>query len=638
MIRKVLGVATAALVLSLGAGHLDAHAKVDCVIKIDKVRDYQVYSYQALSPSGSDIDESYVEFSNSTNGNGYPKLDVNATMIVSFKNATLKNPGSIALFGTYEDGNSTTKVVVKPVEASADKVSFKFIEGHVFSSENGTQIHLTNNGTFTVEKLTELKDNGYEEGNNLWLHIPGDLKIGDKAEIIITAVKENGEHYKNGCVRKEFLVIDTEYVAAKPGIDMERLAIVADEDKAGILMLYDDDNKGAEAPQDHVLYDPCDTYHCVKSALGSDVSLPPHSDTTAVCYSNPVTGGCTLFCNESSGGSSGSGGSGGSGGSSGSGGVSCAIPDFCDEFACWKNEPGALRIFRNPNMEERSVLPPTPLTDTTVTLTLKGDMIGVSKVEFLAPVYNADGSVSSYESLCTATPENGVASCQVSGNTLFQEKHRNPGTGSIDVTFKVYVDGETQLVPESFAASAEISGGQFYHPADLDWSTVMTWGEGLKSPAYFKVPYMRTDSLMTSAIRIENTSKDETPLALYVSDPNGGWKFVKAVLIPAGQEVIIKGSQLVDWAKKVGLDLKADKSGRFSVVGITTLAPCDYELTRFGWKDADHREPVGTKALENAIEQFKNLSIYVSQQVIGTSNVRFVPVELIPGTPADLHL
>ena len=598
MIRKALGVATAALILSLGAGQLGAHAA--CLVTFDN-SDVQYVSYEALPSSGVNANEKYVKFSSD-----FAPIPVNSTMTIKLENATFKNYSNIALFANATINGSNSTVVIKPSQTAPERLDFKFSQGNVFYADNGTEVDVSDvEGNFTIEQLTELDTNGHSAANNLWLQIPGTLQVGDKAQIIITTVDKDGKHLQNGCVKKDFIIVENQYTAKKPKVDEEGLAVVIEDDKAGVLKVYDDEI--SDQPLDYALYNPCSPIACGDHAPGTSTTCCEH-----------IGGGCELFCNKETVEVSG-------------GEVTttevCADPGYCTDSACVcsKENIDGLRILQNKDMKN-AIVKVTSLADSTVTLSLKGNMRGVTKVEFVAPNYETK----KYDTLCSATPENGVATCTVNGRTLFQNFYKNPQTGSIDVSFKVYVDGKTQLAPQSFYASAEISGGQLYKAAKLDWGKVMTWGQGAKAPAFFKVPYVRSDSLIATAIRIENTG-DDTPLILYVSDPNGGWKFIKAIAVSAGQEVIIKGTDIVNWAKDAGLDLMAEKQGRFAVLGITGMSPCESVSCTTG------SDENSCPAIEGAINNFKNLNIYVAQQVIGTTNVRFVPVELVPGTPDNLH-
>jgi len=579
MIRKALGVATAALILSLGAGQLSAEAA--CLIDFGN-KDVKYVAYEAIPSAGREVDAKFVSFSSD-----YPKLYEDSkkdsevaisTMTITLENATFKNYENVALIANAHYVNKDNEkdtddeiIVIKPYQSSPERLDFKFEEVNKFIKDKKT-ITKKKDGKDTtynlteisIVKLTELKTDGTTPADKLTIWLPGTVKAGDKAQIVITGINKENEHV--GCVKKDFLVVENQYVAKKPGVDEEGLAVVIEDDKAGVLKVYDDEI--SDQPLNYALYNPCIT-------PGSTGPCCEHTDIE-----------CTAFCSNQ---------------------VEevCADPGYCDnKTSCICSTKGkgmdGLRILQGKDMED-AVIKVTSLANSNVTLSLKGDMKGVTKVEFVAPNYKTY----KYDVLCSATPENGVASCTVSGSTLFQNSHVNPDTKSIDVSFKVYVDGKTQLAPQAFYASAEISGGQLYKAAKLDWGKVMVWGQSEKSPVSFKVPYVRTDSLITTAIRVENTG-DDTPLILYVSDPKGGWKFIKAIAVGAGQEVIIKGTDIVKWAKDVGLDLMAEKEGRFGVLGIT-----------------------GTSS--------KNLNIYVAQQVIGTTNVRFVPVELVSETPDNLH-
>jgi len=648
MIRRVLGVATAALVLSLGVGQVGAHAdqpcgEGTCIITFDNTPGYQYVSYEALPSTGVNVNEKYVLFSDDEDecAGDFTKVPPNSTMTITVKNSTFKNYGNVGLFAEalfVNKDDETDKVrkgvVIKPSQTASNRLDFKFSEGNVFDAATGDEVafEFVDEGdptdpnddktyvlqNFTIEKLTELDTDGHTAADNLWMQIPGTLQVGDRAQIVITTVDKEGNHLPNGCVRKDFIIVENQYTAKKPGIDEEGLAVIIENDKAGVLKVYDDEI--SDQPLDYALYNPCTPPACNGKGKVAPSECCEHLDGT-----------CSLFCNKETV---------EEGGGETTTAEVCADPGYCNEktsCVCSEAQIDGLRILQTKDMEN-AVVKVTSLADSNVTLTLTGDMRGVTKVEFVAPNYQTGN----YDTLCSATPENGVASCSVNGRTLFQDFYKNPQTGSIDVSFKVYVDGKTQLAPQSFYASAEISGGQLYKAAKLDWGEVMTWGQGAKAPAFFKVPYVRSDSLIATAIRVENTG-DDTPLILYVSDPNGGWKFIKAIAVGAGQEIIIKGTDIVNWAKDAGLDLMAEKQGRFAVLGITGMSPCESASCTTGCKlnlgaHAPEEFIQGScPAIEGAIDKFKNLNIYVAQQVIGTTNVRFVPVELIPGTPDNLH-
>lgn len=125
---------------------------------------------------------------------------------------------------------------------------------------------------------------------------------------------------------------------------------------------------------------------------------------------------------------------------------------------------------------------------------------------------------------------------------------------------------------------------------------------------------MRADNYMSSAIRIENIGND-TPIAIYVASPNGGWAFVKALSLPKGGEQIITGDQIVKWASQSGIDLAKDKNGRFGVLVVASPDIC------------------GSKSNLGACCEMPTLNVYAAQQVRGTDNVRYVPVKPISGLP-----
>ena len=428
------------------------------------------------------------------------------------------------------------------------------------ATSNKVEFELPND----VERIEGLVEEGVED--KISFKIPGTLKPKDRVKINVTQLQGTST-VTNGCIVQDLMIVEDQFIAdSDPIVDNEKLAVAEN----GVTKLYDDEISETNSTTT-VSYNPC-------------LTRWPH-DCEHECPS------CDLICNEQNQGN-------------------CVLPSPCNTFPVC-----GLGIFQaadfvngqvfDPNCDESPVVKPiisvSSLAESTVKLTLKGNFNGITSVTF----YGSNG-----QTLCSATPENGEASCTVSGRNLFDATNKE-WNGAVSFTFSVTVDGKTQLSPRQFSASAEISGGELAHPVYLNWDNVMTWGLDLAhgNALAFKVPYVRTDNYMTSAIRIENVGGD-APVAIYVTDPAGGWKLVKVLALKAGEEKIITGSDLVDWAKDKGIDLLESKSGRFGILAIASRDP-------------------NAKALD--------LNVYSAQQVKGTNNVRFVPVEVLSSVPNDLH-
>jgi len=566
MIRKVLGLATAAALAVVVAPQAHATCNDNCTLKDTST---YVTAYEVLPTSGHTIPVSIkFSFPDNTTLHGGSKTSVSLTV------ATFADPANTVLVA---DDNGTM-VVVKYSGAAANKIDFEYSEGYVFLYDtanetigdpyNATQIDAAQ---FVPLYITELSGTNVppEDEAKVNVNIPGNVTPGTVAKLSIINIdpkSKNSDHI--GCAVKPLIIVQNQFIAQSPGVDEEGLAVVFKNDKAGIFEVIDDEI--SEEPSMEALYNP---------RGGTTTTTGSSCPSTDACCEDI----CAVTVSEEGG---------------------CTLPGFCGSTKDIKY----LAIFQHPDFNTYDVaLNATTLATSKVTLTLKSDsgMTGVSKVEFLRGLDN--------ETLCSGEPNNGTFSCTVDGNELFVPENKDSNAnGAIYVKFKVYVDGSTQLKPETFYATAELFGGEIVRTATLDWGKVMTWGqtEGY-APVSFKIPYVRVDEAMTTAIRLENTSNKDLPVALYVSDPEGGWKFLEGINLAKGEERIITGAEILEIAANNGIDLTATKNGRFSVLGITNTT-----------NDTDLKS---------------NLSVYVSQQIIGTNNVRFVPVDVICGVPEDLH-
>ena len=611
MIRKLLGLASAAVV-SLAAMNT-SQAAVPCngyhltfgSVTIDSstgeetiTPNFQlgVVSYEALTASGATLTLDELVFPE-----GYPSggnLDNAAILSINLSNATFANPDKIKLAVETEDGNGKYYIeYFSPKNSTDNKVDFDL---------NDIRTAVQNESRTLVGIIGLVDDT---TNNKISLQIPGTLKAGDKVTINTTLLDSNNQAITGGCISQNIFVVDNQFTAklpadtnnpSQPAIDVEPLAVIDD----GVTELYDDTSV---LPTTTVFYNP----FSVPQNANCSNSNPNVIQCSSECPS------CILVCNSSN-------------AQAPVHGV-CVLPNPCNAKPV-SPPGGALEIFEKAdfgvqNVEQcpddtvisKPVLTVNSLAESTVTLTLKGNFEGVNSVDF----YTYDFTTGQRKLLCTANidQENGVATCSVSGRTLFDSNHKDPNNGAIDVTFSLSVDGKTQLTPRTFEASAEISGGQLSHPVDLNWGTVMRWGFGFNTgntaTLAFKVPYMRVDNYMSSAIRIENAGK-ATPIAIFVTDPNGGWKFIKVLSLKSGQEIIIPGTEIVNWAKDAGIDLMKSADGRFSILAVATASPCSGALTDGCCHTLD-------------------LNIYSAQQVIGTNSVRYVPVEILNNIPSDLH-
>ena len=597
MVRKLLGVATAAVLL---LGGTSAQAATTCPAPVihfgtgTNAYDLGVISYQALSSSGvtkvlPELDLSGV---NATEGD---------TLTIVLNNAEFANPDKVVL----EVTNGTDTATVSPSTVTSNKLEFTINSGL--------------SGTVTLVAL-------YDDDTNrtLSFKIPGTLKPGDKAVINITTRDQNGQTRDNGCVSQEIMVVKNQFTVASNVelVDDEPLAVTAN----GVTSLYDD-GKEYEGPVTTVRYNPAVMRAC--STGGSTTCTPECPTCELVCNSvtsqtSTILGNCVLPATCAN--------------------VSNVDPNTLevlgeipadlaealakgeaslDDLNSYQEEANYLQFFQTADftngiqniicdgaiVKVKPILSVATLSESTVNLTLKGNFEGIKSVTF----YGANG-----KELCTATPDvkNGVATCSVSGRQVFDATNKLDDN-SVGFTFAITTDGKSQLSPRKFDLSTEITGGELAHPVSLNWGTVMTWGFGRNSTLAFKVPYIRTDNYISSAIRIENAG-NAAPVAVFVTDPEGGWKLVKVIDMKAGEEKIITGSTLAEWAKEAGIDLEASKSGRFGVLAVVSMNPC---------------ASAGTDGCCHAL----NFNLYSAQQVIGTDNVRFVPVEVLQQIPTDLH-
>ena len=563
MVRKLLGVATAAVLL---LGGTSAQAATTCPAPVihfgtgTNAYDLGVISYQALSSSGvtkvlPELDLSGV---NATEGD---------TLTIMLDNAEFANPDNVVL----EVTNGTDTATISPSTVTSNKLEFTINSGL--------------SGTVTLVAL-------YDDNNNktISFKIPGTLQPGDKVTINVTTLDQNGNTKNNGCVSQEIMVVENQFVV-NPNVDPEDDEPLAVTEN-GVNALYDD-GKEYKGPIFTVFYNPGVGPVCSANTVSTSTTCDSECPACQlVCNAVTTTSTTTTVLGN------------------------CVLPGTCDngQFET------PLQIFQAKDFSGNAtcasnsaiikpILSVATLSESTVNLTLKGNFEGVKSVTF----YGANG-----KELCTATPdvENGVATCSVSGREVFDATNRL-ADGSVGLTFAITVDGTSQLSPRKFALSAEISGGELAHPVALDWGTVMTWGFGRNSTLAFRVPYMRADNYISSALRIENTG-EAAPVALFVTDPAGGWKFIKVIDMKAGEEKIISGANVVQWAKDAGIDLEASKDGRFGVLAVVSLDPCATS---------------GIGGCCNAL----NFNLYSAQQVIGTDNVRFVPVEVLSELPSDLH-
>jgi len=198
MLRKLLGAATVALVLSGSALASVAKSNCPCAISSGNVTAcIEAVSYQALPASGVNVKNDAFYFQQPIT------LPKNATITIELKNATFVNPSSIVL--VVDDGNQTEKVA--PDTTSASKLTFTMTKDA------------------RLVELTEVDGSG-NSTNKLELNLPGTLKPGDRVELVLTSVDQDGNHIQGGCVRQDIMIVDNQYVAFnKRGADEEPLAV-----------------------------------------------------------------------------------------------------------------------------------------------------------------------------------------------------------------------------------------------------------------------------------------------------------------------------------------------------------------------------------------------------------------------------
>ncbi len=636
MVRKLLGAATLAAVLLGGVvsaipakaadtcgNHRVAFGSTDvgdpgrgdddnATADVVKKFDVGVISYEALPSGGVTKVTDAIIFEN------YPATDLaGGKLVVTLSNAEFANPAQLRL--VYDNG--TAEQELSPSGYSANKVEFDIPTD-----------------ALSIEGIIQA-----DQGEKIEFKIPGTLKVGDKVTINITGLKNN-ETVENGCIQQSIMIVENQFAAKiftndnVPKVDDEPLAVTLD----GVTKLYDDGTN--PKPTLTVAYNPCTPTVC-------NVQQQQTGDCCE--YECPD---CELICNTEPGG--------GGGGNAGPGLGNCVLPAPCNGDA--GDEFCGLQIFQTADFGERDeglcnpredefcksldfkpIVSIDSLAESTVKLELRGNFAGVSSVEFVG----ANGKTWT----ATIDEKNGVAYATVSGREFFEENNRDTN-GAIEFSFRITVDGETQLSPRTFTADAEISGGELTHPVTLNWGKVMTWGLGFSNALAFKVPYVYLTDGVSSMVRLENTG-NTAPVALFVSDPEGGWKLVKVLPVKKGEEVVItrhkhfaenewKQGGLEDWIKDAFKDesqkldiIFNNRKGRLALMAIVSRDPCDQGTCDPKYqKLADTAKEIQNCLLGGSVDacyHAVNMNLYSSQQV-GT-DVRFIPVEVLKEIPKDLH-
>jgi hypothetical protein len=545
------------------------------------------------------------------------------TLAITTTNFSFVAPQSLVLIVNAKvNGKDEYSLAIKPTSATATSIEFNLdpssVLGYVDQGEIKTDLDIK-----TIDEITAFVGIRQQKGGKLektmQVSFPA-LTPGLKGTISITLVDSKNNHVHNGCVKTTLYEVKNQYIAKSVGIDDEPLAVASAGNKVGILKLFDEGTNGK--PVATVMYKRiCDEkYNCN--------ILAQANKPTATCPSVP-SASCALFCNSSTRFVT----RGTNQQQPTTQNVSCVDPDPCTNPQCSLGDRLAIYQSLAPQGAcYRVVSRVISLAQTKVKLTLKGSSFaGIKTVTFKTPVFdNKTGKLTGYKELCSVDAskiKDNTATCTIDGGKLFTKEHKSP-TGAVDVTFDITVDGQTPLSPREFYASAELYGGFVKHPAYLNWGKVMTWGAGsLNATASFKIPYVRSDSIISTGIRIENSSSSDVTIAFYVTDPKGGWKFIKAVSLKAGSAQELHGIDLEKWAKNVGLDLATVKEGKFALLGVMNLSPCSSQQNAAGCQDCYGK----------AVAGLKNINIYASQQIKHTNNIRYVPVQLVPGVPSDLH-
>jgi len=622
MIRKALKALTLGAMLAATAMTSSSYADValnpkefstdcDCsVLGFDDGKTLHIFMYEAgiqqISDDPIDFAPTYANLDQ-----GPSTALVEGTMAIRTTNFNFASPQNMVLLVNAKVAGTDYTLVFKPSAAASNSLDFKleprYVIGYIDADKKTIKTDLDVTAIDEISAFVGLRqtDAGTTQILPLMDVAMVTLKPGLKGNINITLVDKDGNHVYNGCVKADIYAVMNEYVARSAGVDNEPLAVAEVGGKWGIVKLYDEGREGE--PVNIVLYKRiCDELYACQHPITATEQCP-----------NPPSGDCSLFCNAPTPTAQ---------PLPTAPNVSCINPDACDDNSSCENGD-RLAIFESIESEGacyKVVTKVESLAQTTVKLTLSGESFnGVKRVTFKAPIYDDVGKIVGYDKLCDARIEDGEASCPVSGEYLFVQKHKNPRTGSVDVTFEIEVDGKTPLSPRDFYASAELSGGFVKYPAVLDWGKVMTWGkadQSFRSVAIFKAPYVRSDSSVTTGIRLENSGSSQLTIALYVSDPAGGWKYVDVVNLNPGEEKVLSGAQIETLAKeKAGLDLATVKNGRFAILGIANMSPCT-QNTALG-----------------SFCAFKDLNIYVSQQDVGTGSFRYIPVEVLYEVPENLH-